>query len=184
MDVSALLEAGLIQFGRFKTDSGFRPIQLHYHLLGSYPDLVQEIAQYAANLLQGKAFDHIASAVDTIPFSTALSLHRRIPLVYSQGGLLPPAQDWVGAYDVGHPSLLVVNVLEDSQPIQKLIDSAARVGLEIQTVLAITMVGEVRLENVEAIHLFELSAVIHELSGSGRLTSSQAAAVLEWIAGA
>jgi len=84
-----------------------------------------------------------------------MSLQTRIPLVYSRGRGEGPVQDWVGAYDVGHPAALLCNVLPDWETFIKWHSQLMSVGLELVQVLAVVDVHRLSL-NLPTHALFRL----------------------------
>ena len=107
-----LLETGLLQFGRFITDDGPRPYQLQLDLLPSYPDVLAHITELAAPWVGD--VNHLLSSAEALPFGVSLSLRTHIPLVYARGTDALTVYELAGAYDIGHPALLLGNTLAPS----------------------------------------------------------------------
>ncbi|MGQ9849418.1 MAG: hypothetical protein ACUVSU_05135 [Aggregatilineaceae bacterium] len=147
-----LTEAGLIQFGRFAhVDGSVWPVQVRLHWLPSYPALLQEVVAALATLLDGLAVDRLLTTPTAVPLGTALSLHSGLPMTYTvltthdQGATFAIE----GAYDVGHPTLLLTDVLADAAQAQQLSVLARRVGLEVKAVLAAFDLGIGARERLE-----------------------------------
>jgi hypothetical protein len=106
-------------------------------MLPSYPHVLRALAEEAmAHLSRDRAVRLLCTA-DAVPFGVGLSLETKIPLVYSQGINDRPVRDLVGAYDIGHETVLVTNIFSGFRPLSRLIADARQVGLEAQTLLAI-----------------------------------------------
>lgn len=131
--IKMLIDAGMIQFGSFGPDRN--PISLNFHLLPSYPEVLQAAIQHMQPLIGD--VNRLLCFADAMPVAVGLSLHTSIPVVYSRGEGEAAVYDFVGAYDIGHPVALVTNVLTSSNTINQLAGSANGVGLNIQYVLAI-----------------------------------------------
>jgi orotate phosphoribosyltransferase len=112
-----------------------------------------------------------------------LSLHTGIPLVYSQGRGEAAVFDLIGAYDIGHPALLITDVLDEPDTLDDLIQKARRVGLEVNTVLAVIDTGRATLsgENLDIIALAQLREIVESLLEQGELPAGQGDAALKWI---
>jgi hypothetical protein len=103
-----------------------------------------------------------------------LSISTHIPLVYSRGRGEVPVHDLVGAYDVGHPAVLLVG--ETGEKTLQLIQSCGRVGLEVQQVIAV--VGETANDTFPPVlPVLEFSSMLAELTDAGLLPPHQAQAM-------
>ncbi len=123
------------------------------------------------------------ATADAIPFATALSLASGVPLVYSRGTAEPASVDLVGAYDGGHPALLLANAVGAGDDLRPLVSKARRVGLEIDTLLTILEVrAALPIEGVRIVPLLRLDAVVRQLSDAAGLPQQHTQTVLEWIA--
>lgn len=175
--VGDLIKAGLLQFGRFDNV----PFRVNLDLLPSYPDIMRAIIQRALEKFTPAHYDHLVSTVDSVPFGLALSLNTDVPLVYSKGSNRPAVYDLIGAYDVGHPALMVTNVWSGDGYTLHLIEKARSVGLEINTVLPIIDCRNEPIEGVELRPLLRLDEIVTELAETGRLPVGQAQAVKTWM---
>jgi len=175
--ITLLLETGLLQFGRFHEDGVIKPYYLHLNLLPSYPDVLSQITEQALPFV-GKV-DHILSAADSLPFGVSLSLKTQIPLVYARGTQAATVHELAGAYDIGHPALLLANML--APPLFDLARKAHIVGLETQAILTIVDEGLYSTSEVLTQSLLNLPDVIPELVDSGHLPIGQAQAMQCWI---
>jgi hypothetical protein len=169
-----LLDTGLLQFGRF--ESG-KPYRLLLDLLPSYPDVLQALIHAAAPSV-GEV-DHLLCTIETLPFGTGLSLQKQIPLVYSRGTDLAPVYDLAGAYDIGHPALLLAN--QSEARLSRLITGAQSVGLEIRAVLVIVDDGVWNPNNLPLQSLIQMPALIDTLMERNMLPVGQAQLIKAWI---
>lgn len=180
--LAMLLENGLLQFGRFERDGQVAPVLLNLELLPSYPETLHYIAEQAAQKI-GRGFERIVCIADSLSLGTAISLKTNIPLVYSRGKGELPVYDLVGAYDVGHPAILVMNTLQSATEIQYFVARAKQVGLHIQQVFAVIDVDKNPSHDAEInINvLMQLSEMLDTLEQQKSLAQGQVNAVREWI---
>lgn len=171
--------AGLIQFGRF----GDIPFKLQFELLPSYPDIWSNLLQRLIQLVDITRYERFLAPSDSVPLGTMLSYRTNIPLVYSKGTGREGVYDLLGAYDIGHPTLLVANVWANAEPsYAPLIHKAGRVGLELRAALVIMTYGEPHSPDVTIHRLFRLEDVITMLCDARKLPTGQVEAVLKWVA--
>jgi hypothetical protein len=136
----------------------------------------------AKDLLSPVRADHILCTLDVVPFGVGLSLETNIPLVYSRGLQGSPVHALVGAYDIGHPAVLITNVLGSFKLLSQIIADARRVGLEAQIILAIVDLGIASIPpDTRVVSLARLSDLVTELAQSDQLPPDQGRAVLRWI---
>lgn len=177
-----LLETGLMQFGRFNSASEPIPFRFSLEVLPAYPDVLRILVARANTLLTSVYANRLLCTADALPFGVGLSLETDIPLVYSRGSKDAPVYDLVGAYDIGHPALLLTNVLGDFEPVAQLMAGAQRVGLEIHMMLAIVDLGIATIpHDKRLLALLRLPDVIEALSQSGQLPQAHARTVQQWI---
>ena len=173
MIVDELSAAGLVQFGYFDG----QPFRLNLSMLPAYPALLAQIAEAMDVLHPATKIDRLLVDAPTVPLGVLLSVRRSVPLVYSRGTDESGVRDLIGAYDVGHPTLLVVHEWWGGESQRAFIDKAARVGLDVRSVLALidfTSTGEVT-------SLFTFDALLETLQASGRLPAGQVTAVRAWF---
>ncbi len=187
----ALAQAGLIQFGRFfQPDRSAWPVALNLRWLPSYPALLREVAAALEPLLDGIGADRILTTADATPIGVALSLRTDRPLVYPYGEVREYTAAFAieGAYDVGHPTLLLSDVLIDAAQAATITGLARRVGLEVQTVLAVIDLGLGARGQLESAgyHVgcaLTLAEMLPVLETAGLLTPAMRSAVEQWIGG-
>ncbi len=185
-----LAEAGLIQFGRFaQPDGSFWPVQVRLRWLPSYPVLLHEVATALAVLLDGLHAERLLSTPAAIPLGTALSLHTGLPMTYALEGAhdRPAAFAIEGAYDVGHPTLLLTDVLATADQAERLIALGGHTGLEVHTVLAtfdLGIGGRGRLETTgyQVRCLMVLPALLDSFVQAGLLPVPLRATIERWLA--
>ena len=104
--IRGLYGAGLFQLGTFTHDGG-KHVQLRLEMLPSYPVLLGEIA----NLIQEQfitGINRIVCTAEAVALGTAISLASGIPLIWHTGMTGAPSRNFVGAYDIHHPAVLVM----------------------------------------------------------------------------
>jgi len=171
-----------LQFGSFDHNHASVPFQLNLQWLPAYPDVLRAIVSAAQPMIDWQIIDRLVATPDAVPFGVALSLATDISLVYSRGLRVGPALDLVGAYDIGHTSLLLTNTISANYPLQPIIAAATQVGLEIQNVLAIVDQGTgSNLKGVQTQTLLSLPDVIQAMLVSGQIPKLQTQVVLNWI---
>lgn len=170
--IDLLLRNGLLQFGLFDDV----PFKLNLDLLPSYPQVLRELVAGMMPLVDIGQYERLLCAPDAVPLGVLISQQAGIPLVYSLGSERPAAFDLVGAYDVGHPTLLVANQwpVAGNLPMK-----AERVGLRVGSVLTVVDYGWADDLHVHA--LLRLPDVIAALEDTGRIPPGQADAVRRWL---
>ncbi|MCY4527270.1 MAG: hypothetical protein OXB89_11770 [Anaerolineaceae bacterium] len=164
-----LLDCGLLQFGLIGED----PWQLHVELLPSYPDLLHELAILTEPYLQG--VDRLLAANGAMAWGCALALRQRVPLVHCRGDEL------VGAYDIGHPTLLLACGHEADDELLALVQRAGRVGLEVCAVVSLVDSGRDRLGKAPVHALLDLEELVQELVSGGALPAGQGRQVMRCL---
>lgn len=177
-----LVETGLLQFGRFAQPAGYEPILLNLDLLPAYPDVLRLAATNLQSLISGSQAERLLCSADSLPLGVAVSLQSGIPLVYSRGANMLPAFDLVGAYDIGHPTLLLTNTTPALADIETLVKNARRVGLDVigWTALIDRQTRKIP-EGIPTQSLLYLTDIVEQLLHDQFLPPGQAQAVLTWI---
>jgi hypothetical protein len=173
-----VMDAGLLQFGWF--DGGV-PFKLHLDMLPGYPDVLRVVAAAAQPFLCSNS--RLVCTAEALPLGVALSLLADVPVVYSRGRGEEVVNDLVGAYDIGHPALLLVNTLqcEDANSVAALIGQARQVGLDIRQTVAVVQVDTKITLDVEVHALLNLADVVETLVEIGRVPAGQGKAVSVWL---
>lgn len=178
---AALINTGLIQFGRFEPDAA--PLKLNLEMLPSSPEVLALIADRASGLV-GRT-DRLVCLYDSLPFGVALSLVAGIPLVYSRAASDDPTRDLVGSYDIGHPAFLVANTTQSQTTIDlsKFASGARKVGLHIDHMIAIIEYGQHTPAGVASSSLLRLPELIDDLAHEGIIPPGHARMIEEWLQG-
>lgn len=188
----ALARDGLIQFGRFvRGDGAIWPVAVHLLWLPSYPALLRQTAAALVPLLEEMDAERLLTTSDAIPLGTALSLQSGLPMTYPYGDVRDYTAAYAieGAYDVGHPTVLLSDVLIDGGQARQITALARRVGLDVHTVLAVLDLGLGAREQLTAMGCAVHSAlvlrdVLPTLEAGGFLSPLMRGAVEAWLADA
>ena len=174
--LNQFVQDGIIQFGLF---SDYSPIKLNLEMLPAFPNTLNDIAERLLNVSDILSFDQILVAKDTLPLGVLLSNKSNIPLVYSDFiGETP--NNFIGAFDVGHPTALVVNLLTETTPIDVIINSSKRVGLNITKVITILSIKKPSA-SIETMALIDFDEAIDELLHMDVITKGQATAIHNYL---
>ena len=167
---TVLLQTGLLQFGHFVVDSDVHTWKLNTDLLPSYPDVLWHLGQMGQSALSGLEVDRLLSLKgDAQHVAQALSLSSRVPLVYHGRETGNPVLDLVGAYDVGHPTCLIVNDAAASLGDTNLLSEAKRVGLDVIAIIAIYSTGLPPTSDKPVHILLDIPQIVQSLAASGQI---------------
>lgn len=180
--LQALIQTGLLQFGRFERDGQFQPWRLVVECLAAYPDALRLASQQLQAVAIEPLVDRLIADADSVALGVALALESDIPLIYSRGRGEAAAFDLVGAYDSGHTAKLITGVFDYGQSIHKLLDEARSVGLRVNSVIAlIDLETNPPVESLQVQSALTLAEAAEALTEGGWLSSHQQQAVLQWI---
>lgn len=171
------VEAGVIQFGYFDG----APIKISLELLPSYPDILGHLAEEALQHIQIFHPERLVSTLGALPLTTLISHKTQIPIVYSLGTCDSPVHDLVGAYDVGHPSILLDLEWQGETKTTAFLQRANSVGLNIQGVITVLNIGTKPMRDIRVISLVDLQDFLVSIEQSGIIPAGQAAAVRQWV---
>lgn len=174
-----LLGAGLIQFGWFEHAETVKPFAFKLDMLASYPDLLLRSAHALIRLIGENPITHLLTPTATIGLGTAIALEMSTPLVYQR---IESAVDLVGAYDIGHPAALILDVFDRQHPPTTLIAYARRVGLNIQD--AYCLIDIENGANPLDLHVWSMTTlreIVTRAAENEQIPPGQADAVREWI---
>jgi orotate phosphoribosyltransferase len=189
-DLTLKLErAGLVQFGRFERPNGdIWPVMVNLLWLPSYPALLRDVAAALHPLLDGIEADRLLTTVDALPVGVALSLRADLPMVYPYGEVRDYTAAYAieGAYDVGHPTLLLSDVLIDSSQANRITALAHKVGLDVLAALAVVDLGLGAREKLESAGYtvrcaLTLREMLPVLAQAGLLPPKMRETVEEWL---
>jgi orotate phosphoribosyltransferase len=178
--IEHLLANGLLQFGRFQHNGVFEPFLSRLDMLGSYPDVLRALTDAAQHALA--AFprpERLLCTADALPLGIALALVLDTPLVYSRGRGEVPVDDLVGAYDIGHPTILIADTTGAS--VFDLAERAARVGLDVRAICTIIEIAPTPT-TIPLIALIRLITLIDDPSAAVYLPTGQRTLVRAWLA--
>jgi orotate phosphoribosyltransferase len=156
------------------------PLRLNFAFLPSYPELLHLLAEAVQRILEGLRVDRLVCTEDALPLGLAVGLKTNIPVVYAKGSRTSSSFELIGAYDIGHPAVLLVNAL-DTPAIPQLLTAARRVGLEIHTLIALIRTDMSQTLEIPTYSILRLEEVIEQLQGNGRLSRGQAEEVMNWV---
>jgi orotate phosphoribosyltransferase len=184
-----LARAGLVQFGRFERPNGdIWPVMVNLLWLPSYPALLRDVAAALHPLLDGIEADRLLTTVDALPVGVALSLRADLPMVYPYGEVRDYTAAYAieGAYDVGHPTLLLSDVLIDSSQANRITALAHKVGLDVLAALAVVDLGLGAREKLESAGYtvrcaLTLREMLPVLAQAGLLPPKMRETVEEWL---
>lgn len=156
--------------------------------LPSYPALLRHTAAALVPLLEGTHAERLLTTSDAIPLGTALSLQSGLPMTYPYGDVRDYTAAYAieGAYDVGHPTVLLSDVLIDGGQARQITALARRVGLDVHTVLVVLDLGLGAREQLTAmgyaVHsVIVLRDVLPTLETGGFLPPLMRGAVETWL---
>lgn len=183
------LEAGLIQFGRFQqADGSFSPLSLNFLLLPSFPQLLQATAHAFLPLLAESKVNRILATRATTALGGVVAVESGIPLTYHYGEMRGVSNAFIieGAYDVGHPTALLTNVLDSE--VDSLLEPAQKVGLNIVMVLSVLSLGNGAVKTLEergifALSLLDFGEVLAKLSAENYITAIFHQNLKTWLMG-
>ncbi len=177
MDIDPFIRAGLIQFGYFDD----APIRFNLNLLPSYPQLLEKTALELVQLAGRKQLERILCPVDCFGIGVLVGQRLHLPLVYAQETYISVTKDLVGAYDVGHPTCLILNVWTstNSQRERKLIERGTAGGLDVVQALSVVNIGN-SSDDLICHSLFDLQDITNTLVARDQLSISQKRAVDQW----
>lgn len=178
MIAEQMLETGILQLGSFMTNGTYMPYRLRFDMLAAYPDLLQTLVDETPEI--PPEIDRLLSASGCVPYASALSLKYDISLVYSRGSEDAAVYDLVGAYDVGHPTCLIVNTVS-SQTVE-LIEKAAQGGLNVKSLLVLMKTTNSGMVDLPTVYVSDLADAIQTLKKTMLIPYQQAQTVLTYLA--
>jgi len=179
--INEYARAGILQLGRFQQpDGSFHPLSANFLMLPSYPALMRKTAQALVPMLHSTHADRLLTTRAAIPLGAVLAVESDIPLTYPYG----EAKDYTiaytieGAYDVGHPTTLLIDVLTTPTEAMTLIKQARQVGLVVQQVIAVLALGRWQEPTIGFHALFDFDALVAGLAD--RLTEELHDQLRKW----
>ncbi len=187
--IDGLAMAGLVQFGQFRREDGaVWPVWVNLRMAASYPALLRDLAAAMVPLVGGAEDVRLLCTAEAIPLAVAISLETGLPLVWPYGAdrAHTPAFVYEGAYDVGHPTVLVTDVLIDEPQARDIVATAGRVGLVVRRIAAaldLELGARVSLARAgfEVGAVLRLGEMLPRLAASGWLPAQMYTTVAEWM---
>lgn len=187
-----LFKYGILQFGRFITSTGqTQPFRLNLNLLPSYPDALQLAATEIHTHINQQQItpERILCKVDAIPLATLISTKTNIPLIYSRQQNELTVHDLVGAYDINHPTLLILNTYDGNPEFPNFIHNVNRVGLKVNHIFTLINIhipypafsDGLSGEKFECSELTKLATLTESAFKRGIITEQHKKMVLTWI---
>jgi orotate phosphoribosyltransferase len=185
-----LARESLIQFGRFvQADGAEWPVALRLGWLPSYPALLRDVAAALDPLVAASGADRVLTTDTAIPLGVALALVADRVVLYPAAHPAEAGAAFAieGAYDVGHPTVLLSDTLLDGAQAEAIRALASRVGLEIHAVFAVVDLGLGAREALEAAGfsvaaVFTLREALPLLEDVGVLPPPMRVSVEAWLA--
>lgn len=185
-----LAQDSLIQFGQFvQPDGAAWPVALRLGWLPSYPALLRDVAAALEPLVAASGADRVLTTAGAIPLGTALALVADRPVLVPAVNAPEGAAFAIeGAYDVGHPTVLLSDTLLDRVQAESIRALAGRVGLEIHAVVAVIDLGlgaraALEAAGFEVAALFTLRETLPVLERRAILPPRMRASVEVWLEG-
>jgi len=174
----ALLDAGCVKFGDFELKSGDRsPIYFDLRLLTGHPELLSQVADAFAPILEHLTFDRLAAVPYAgLPIATAIALRLGRPLIYPR----KEAKEYgtgatvEGGFNPGETVVLIDDLVTSAGSKVEAVDKLTAVGLKLRDVVVLIdreagghkALAEVGLE----LHsVFTFSELIEHWANSGAL---------------
>lgn len=179
--ISTILDAALVQFGSFRPNGGSAsdeiPVALHLEMLPSYPAALREAGERIAQLLGNvPQADRLLCSVDAVGLGAMVATSLGKPLVYQHDDVL------TGAYDIGHPTALIVNDTGDLSAARTLIKAARQVGLNVIGIAALVGVRQTELlDGVPCWSAMSLSDIVSAAESERRIPPGHAERVRRWL---
>lgn len=170
-------EAGLLQFGAFALQDGaHRPYVLNLDLLPSYPAVLRHAAEAVAMLIERSMANRLVCTQDSVALATLVSQQLDIPLIVHRGLPGSPAQNLLGAYDIGHPASLVsLTTSLQNTSLRVLRHDASSVGVILNE--WVTLVSTRPVTSLHHRSVFTVQDAAEYLAAQGDLTTEMAAMV-------
>jgi len=167
-----LFDSGIVQFGQFASPNGIAPMRLDLVMLASYAAANNLLAQACARHLQlDNDTYRLCCSLDTLPVGLMIGQILQQPVIYTPSREYEARREFIGAYDIGHPTVLLWSWTKQLCP-DEWKEQMSRVGLQLCQVLYI--VGG---QN----SVLPLCNLLNCLVAADRIKPPQAAACLRWF---
>lgn len=102
-----LFDCGIVQFGRFTTETGAAPMRFDLLMLPSYPAVARMLAETCAQQVQLADEGRLCCTLNTLALGVVVGQMLNEPILYTPSLEHEPPRTFIGAYDIGHPALLM-----------------------------------------------------------------------------
>jgi hypothetical protein len=167
-----LWQAGLIQAGSF----GSSPFQARMELLPSYPELMRAVADIWIEHVRILQPERLLAVHEAAVLAGIVSVATSIPLVVHTGLGGTPVQKVIGAYDVGHPTVLLSLTPPDARSQQ--LTEASQVGLDVIARLSVFSSVDVASPDHAAV---TLAQVLEVMATHALIPSAMLKHLRDWI---
>ena len=177
--MESILNAGLIQFGDFvHADGTHSTWQLRFDMLPSYPDVLRLAAGTVAAFIEPTQVSRLVCTPEAVALATLVGQVLGIPLVIHTGVIGRPSHHLVGAYDIGHPAVLIsLTTHFPAGYVARLHADAASVGLQIiDWVVVLEIAANKDLRHSAALTLHD---VAENLMDRGEITPGMALQIVQ-----
>lgn len=165
-----LFDYGIVQFGRFTTETGAAPMRFDLLMLPSYHAVVRMLAEACSQRVQLADEGRLCCTLNTLALGVVVGQMLREPILYTPSLEQEPPRTFIGAYDSGHPALLLW-----SWPISEMGEAWAekmrQVGLVLERRLC--LIGD---ED----SVLPLEVLLEHLVAAKRILPVQAETCLHW----
>lgn len=168
-----LFDAGILQYGSFQRDRESLPWVVQHEMLVSYPPLLKTCADVVAERVTFNVQKRLLCQTSALPLALLVSQITGVSLVWERGISSSPVEDFAGAYDIGHPTILICFEGVDDNATDRLLKRAEGVGLK--HVATLTLFG---WDNDCLLPILPLTRALFD---SGRVTKVQFATIEAWI---
>ncbi len=185
-----LHDLGCIQFGQFTLASGqTSPIYIDLRRLMASPTLLKEVANVYAKTLRSLTFDHVAAVpYAALTIGTAVALAANCSLIYPR----KEAKDYgtgraiEGVFSAGETAVIIEDLVTSGGSVIKAAEPLRAAGLTVSDVVVLIDREQGGRENLaEAgyrLHaVLQLSDILETLQAAGRVSTTQVAAVKEYL---
>ncbi len=165
-----LFDCGIVQFGRFASPSGAAPMHFDLLMLPSYPSVVSRLAEACAQRVQMAHEGRLCCAMNTLALGVVVGQMINQPILYTLSLEHESPRTFIGAYDIGHPALLLWSWLLSPMS-AAWAEQMRQVGLTLERRLI--LIGE---ED----SVLPLTVLLEHLVAAKRILPVQAETCLHW----